>query len=126
LLEPSSTLRRGAVDAPFSLSRAGSSRSRNDQWARYAGRYRGDWGDVQGLFTNRGLEVIAPLADDPMQGRITLTPVAEHTFRMTGNDPHDAPGELLTFEVTADGRVVTARFAMEPIFPVATWDPGRH
>ena len=69
--------------------------------ARYAGRYRGDWGDVQVLLTDRGLEVIAPLADDPMQGRITLTPVAEHTFRMTGNDPYDAPGELLTFEVAA-------------------------
>jgi hypothetical protein len=80
----------------------------------------------QVLLTDRGLEVIAPLADDPMPGRITLTPVAEHTFRMTGNDPYDAPGKLLTFEVAAGGRVVTARFAMEPIFPVATWDRGRH
>lgn len=94
-------------------------------WARYAGRYRGDWGDVHVLLTDRGLEVIAPLAEDPMHGRITLTPVAEHTFRMTGNDPYDAPGELLTFEVATDGRVVTARFAMEPIFPVATWDRAR-
>jgi CubicO group peptidase (beta-lactamase class C family) len=90
-------------------------------WARYAGRYRGDWGDVQVLLTERGLEVIAPLADDPMPGRIMLTPVAEHTFRMTCNDGYDVPGELVTFELGPDGRVVTARFAMEPIVPVAAW-----
>ena len=95
-------------------------------WARYAGRYRGDWGDVQILLTGDGLEVIAPLADDPMHGRITLTPVAEHTFRMSGNDGYDAPGELVTFELGADGRVVTARFAMEPIFPVTAWESATH
>ena len=33
-----------------------------------AGRYHGDWGDVQVLLTDRGLEVIAPLTEDPMQG----------------------------------------------------------
>jgi hypothetical protein len=76
---------------------------------------------VQVLLTNRGLEVIAPLAEDPTQGRIRLTPVADHTFRMTGNDGYDAPGEVVTFEVAADGRVAAARFAMEPVYPVAAW-----
>jgi CubicO group peptidase (beta-lactamase class C family) len=93
----------------------------DSSWTRYTGRYRGDWGDVQILLTDQGLEVIAPLAEDPMYGRITLTPVTEHTFRMSGNDGYDAPGELVTFELGGDGRVVTAHFASEPIFRVAAW-----
>jgi len=66
-----------------------------------AGRYHGDWGDVQVLLTDRGLEVIAPITEDPMQGRITLTPVAEHTFRM--------PATILTTPPASDARGVLAR-----------------
>ena len=48
-----------------------------------------------------------------------LTPVAPHMFRMRGNDGYDAPGELVTFEMTAEGRVAVARFALEPIYPIS-------
>jgi D-alanyl-D-alanine carboxypeptidase len=79
-------------------------------WQRYVGRYRNAWRDVQIIVRGGELVAIVPDAPDPLLAPSTLTPVAEHTFRVETTDGYGVPGELVVFELDAAGRVTRARF----------------
>lgn len=55
-----------------------------------------------------------PPSDDPEGDLIELTPEGEHTFRMTGENGN---GELVVFELRADGRVARVKVGANYIFP---------
>jgi hypothetical protein len=79
------------------------------EWERYVGRYRSPWSDMTVLLLDGKLVAIAPTELDPTPTLITLVPVAEHTFRMEGGAPSGPHGELMHFELDADGRVARVK-----------------
>jgi len=93
-------------------------------WQRYVGRYRNAWRDFQIILRDGKLVAIAPDVPDPLHAPSTLTPVAEHTFRVETADGYGVPGELVVFELDADGRVKRARFGENPSERVETWEAG--
>ncbi|MCI0496384.1 hypothetical protein L0Z72_15365, partial [candidate division KSB1 bacterium] len=56
-----------------------------------------------------------PPEENPNSGIIDLTPVNDHTFRMTGEN---GDGELLIFELGTDGKVARIRKGENYIYPV--------
>jgi CubicO group peptidase (beta-lactamase class C family) len=87
------------------------------EWERYTGLYRRPWGDTQVLLLAGRLAVIAPTAADPSESLATLVPVAPHTFRLEGGDPGGCHGELVVFELDADGRVVRMKVGENYTYP---------
>jgi CubicO group peptidase (beta-lactamase class C family) len=85
-------------------------------------RYVGTYHDPSGWLTDvlimdGGLVMYAhsyPPSTDLEEELVELTPVAEHTFRMTGEN---GSGELLIFEMRPDGRVARAKVGANYIFP---------
>ena len=71
--------------------------------ARYVGRYRNEWADSEVLLGPAGLRIIMPINADPLEGMGTLVPAAPHVFRIESSNGFGSPGELLTFELGADG-----------------------
>jgi CubicO group peptidase (beta-lactamase class C family) len=96
-------------------------RSADATWARYTGRYRNPWGDCQVMLGNGGLRIVSPVALDPSLATITLTPVAEHTFRVADPSGYGSHGELVRFEVGLDGEVTCMRIGEHPTYPLAEW-----
>lgn len=85
-------------------------------WEKYVGTYTWKHSDIQVLVLNGELTMITPEADNPWESRWTLKPAGPHQFRVApsagyvGSGP---TGDLLTFEVDAQGRakrVGTANF----------------
>lgn len=75
-------------------------------WEKYVGAYTWKHSDTQIMVLNGALTMIAPEADNPWESRMILKPVGLHTFRMVPAGPgYGASGELVKFEVGADGRV---------------------
>jgi D-alanyl-D-alanine carboxypeptidase len=77
-------------------------------WEKYLGTYTWKHSDVQVMLLNGELVLISPEADNPWEARTLLKPVKEkaHAFRMVSPSPgSSAFGELLWFEIGADGRV---------------------
>lgn len=73
-------------------------------WSRFAGLYRGDFGDVHVVELNRRLVTIDPTGREPgPQNR--LIPVGGGRFRMDAPTGGSAIGEVVRFE-ERDGRVV--------------------
>ena len=91
-------------------------------WQRYVGRYRNAWRDVQILVRGGELIAIAPDGPDPLLAPSTLTPVAEHTFRVDTTDGYGIPGELVVFELDPAGRVKRARFGENYSERIETWE----
>lgn len=93
-------------------------------WQRYVGRYRNAWRDVQIVVRGGELAVIAADVPDPLLAPSTLTPVAEHTFRVETPDGYGVPGELVVFELDAAGRVTRARFGENYSERIEAWEGG--
>ena len=90
-------------------------------WKRYVGRYRDAWSDTQVLVHNGELVIVDPSADDPLETRATLTPVAEHTFRYESDNGFRSRGELAVFEVDDAGRVQRLKLDENYTYPVTDW-----
>jgi CubicO group peptidase (beta-lactamase class C family) len=90
-------------------------------WQRYLGRYRSPWADLQVLVVDGGLAMIDPTQPDPALTLTRLHPVGEHTFRMENADGFATTGELLVFELGADGRVSRVKVGDNYITPVGEW-----
>jgi D-alanyl-D-alanine carboxypeptidase len=91
-------------------------------WQLYVGRYRNRWGDLQILVRGGELTVIGPAAPDPLLAYSTLKPLGEHVFRVETADGYGIPGERVTFEVDASGRVARAWFGQNYVEPFVHWD----
>ncbi len=91
-------------------------------WARYVGRYRNAWGDVQILVRGGELTAIGPNLPEPLLAPATLKPVAEHTFRVETKDGYGIPGELVVFETDASGRVIRAKFGQNYTERIERWE----
>jgi hypothetical protein len=83
------------------------------------GQYRNAWADAQVLIRDRGLVLINPVEDQPLNSLYSLVPVAPHTFRMEGEDGTGPVGELAVFELGADGRVARLRLGANYTYPLA-------
>ena len=92
-----------------------------EEWGRYVGRYRNRWGDSQVLIHNRELIVITPAAPDPLNSRITLKALGPHSFTMTTSEHFSVNGEVATFELDKEGKVVRLRLGNNYTFPVEMW-----
>ncbi|HEX9973162.1 MAG TPA: serine hydrolase domain-containing protein [bacterium] len=91
----------------------------NPAWQIYVGKYSDptDW-DYEVMILNNRLVLYGydyPPEENPNAGIIELTPVTEHTFRMTGEN---GDGELLTFEIDSDGKVARIKKGENYIYPV--------
>ncbi len=88
-------------------------------WQKYVGRYADptDW-EYQVMILNEKLVLYGfdyPPEENPEYSLIELTPVAEHTFRMTGENGN---GELLVFEINKKGEVERIKKGENYIYPV--------
>jgi CubicO group peptidase (beta-lactamase class C family) len=90
-------------------------------WARYVGKYRSVWGDVQILVREGKLTLLDPSLADPLLGTATLTPVAEHTFRIESKESFASDGELAIFHLDSDGAVVSLQLGNTSVFRIAEW-----
>ena len=90
-------------------------------WQRYVGRYRDAWSDTQVLVHNGELVIVDPSADDPLETRATLTPVAEHTFRYESDNGFRSRGELAVFEVDDADTVQRLKLDENYTYPVTDW-----
>jgi D-alanyl-D-alanine carboxypeptidase len=97
-------------------------RTADPAWQRYVGRYRNAWRDIQIVVRGGELVAIAPDGPDPLLAPPTLTPVAEHTFRVETTDGYGIPGELVVFETDPAGRVTRARFGENYSERIETWE----
>ncbi len=97
-------------------------RAADPAWQRYVGRYRSAWRDIQVIVRGGELVAIAPDGPDPLLAPSTLTPVAEHTFRVETTDGYGVPGELVVFELDPAGRVKRARFGENYSERIETWE----
>lgn len=89
------------------------------EWQLYLGRYSDptDW-EYEVMILNDRLVLYGfdyPPEDDPMAGIIELTPIAKHTFRMTGENGN---GEKLIFEMGPDGNVQRIKMGENFIYPI--------
>ena len=73
------------------------------------------------LVHNGELVIVDPSADDPLETRATLTPVAEHTFRYESDNGFRSRGELAVFEVDDAGRVQRLKLDENYSYPVTDW-----
>lgn len=79
----------------------------DSSWEKYVGTYTWKHSDIQILILNGELTMITPEADNPWESRWTLKPAGTHQFRVvpsTGYAGSGPTGDLLTFEVDAQGR----------------------
>jgi CubicO group peptidase (beta-lactamase class C family) len=92
-------------------------------WARYAGRYRNRWGDVQVLLVDDGLLLIEPSLPDPLAMATRLHPIdgQPHMFRAEEKDPYGSHGETVVFELDPAGRPRRIRFGENYIDAVESW-----
>ena len=83
-------------------------------WQRYVGRYRDAWSDTQVLVHNGELVIVDPSADDPLDTRATLTPVA---------DTPSATNPTTAFVPAARFEVDDARLKLDEnyTYPVTDW-----
>jgi D-alanyl-D-alanine carboxypeptidase len=95
--------------------------TRSAGWARYAGRYRSAWVDVQVLVMDGRLAMIDPSQPDPMLTVTWLEPEAEHAFRSETKNGFGSHGERVVFELDSDGRVARLTVGDNFLTPVANW-----
>jgi len=88
-------------------------------WKNYVGTYSDptDW-DYDVLVVGNTLVLYGhdyPTEENPVDNLVELTPVAEHTFRMTGEN---GDGELLIFEMNKNGVVERVKMGENYIYPM--------
>jgi len=83
---------------------------------KYIGKYRDIWADYAVLVINSKLVLINPMESDPITSMLTLTPVAEHTFRIDGEGFAEL-GELVVFEFGTDGEVMRMKLGENYLYP---------
>lgn len=88
---------------------------------KYVGRYRTVWGDTQLLILDGELVEIAPNLADPLLEYSRLSPAGEHTFRVSTEDGYSDHGELVRFELDAQGRAVRMITGGGPAERVEEW-----
>jgi CubicO group peptidase (beta-lactamase class C family) len=78
------------------------------EWDKYAGKYRSPWGDSEVLIVNGALVMIDPTADNPMETMVRLVAEGRNRFKITTENQNygGAVGEIVTFELGANGEVV--------------------
>lgn len=86
-------------------------------WSLYVGKYRDPWGDSQILILNGELVMIDPTEMDPQEALLKLSPAGPHTFRMEGENGYADVGELLVFELGADGQVARVKVGSNYTYP---------
>ncbi|MCU0644009.1 MAG: beta-lactamase family protein [bacterium] len=91
----------------------------NPAWQIYVGKYSDptDW-DYEVMILNNRLVLYGydyPPEENPNAGVIDLTPVKDHTFRMTGEN---GDGELVIFEMDSNGKVARIKKGENYIYPV--------
>ena len=108
---------------PYSrpLNRSRNPPRRRTQWRRYVGRYRNQWGDDEVLIHNGELIIISPTEADPLRSQIKLKPIGAHTFLMTTEEHFSANGEVATFEMDEDDKVVRLKLGNTYAFPIDRW-----
>ncbi len=79
------------------------------EWRKYEGTYRSQWGDSHVMTLEGKLVVINPTASNPKEGLLTLQPAGDGTFILTGKNGGRAVGELVSFEMGADGNAQRIR-----------------
>ncbi|MGE0717482.1 MAG: serine hydrolase domain-containing protein [Alphaproteobacteria bacterium] len=89
-------------------------------WSRYVGRYRDSWTDLEVLVDAAGLCIVPPHWIDPAAGMVRLVPVGPHAFRMSAGG-FDYTDEVLTFELSEDGRASAVRIGLNPLHRVESW-----
>jgi D-alanyl-D-alanine carboxypeptidase len=77
-------------------------------WEKYVGTYTSKQSDIKIRVLNGQLTLIDPGADDPWESRAILRPAGSHRFQLQSSTGTAAIGEILTFELDAQGRVVRA------------------
>jgi D-alanyl-D-alanine carboxypeptidase len=75
-------------------------------WEKFTGKYYWKNSEDEIMVLDGELCLVTPDAESPWETRTRLEPVAENAFLMHGGY---APGEVLTFEVDANGKVVRYR-----------------
>jgi D-alanyl-D-alanine carboxypeptidase len=73
-------------------------------WGRFAGLYRGNWGDQQVVLLDKKLVLITPHAST-IDTSTELVPIGEGRFRFTARTGGGVVGEIVRFE-ERDGQVV--------------------
>jgi D-alanyl-D-alanine carboxypeptidase len=81
-------------------------------WARFTGRYRDVWGESDVRILDGHLVIVAPEADDPMEGMVRLIPDGKDRFRIPvpEHTSYDSIGESVSFETGPDGTVVRMKY----------------
>ena len=94
-------------------------RAADPSWQLYVGRYAWKLSERQIAILNGELTMIDPEDDNPWSSRMILRPVGAHTFRMVAPGfSFGSIGELLTFEVDANGKVARVRTPSSHFVPV--------
>ncbi len=96
-------------------------RQMDPAWAKYVGKYRDAWGDLQIVVHQGELMAMDPSLPDPMLIMARLMPEGEHTFRMETENGFMAPGELAIFHVDEAGEVVRLQMGENFRERIATW-----
>ena len=80
----------------------------DSEWNKYVGKYRSPWGDNEVLIVSGALVMIDPTADNPMETMVRLVAQGKNRFKITTDNQNygGAVGEIVTFEVGANGEVV--------------------
>lgn len=103
-----------AVAAAAGLAAATAKTAPDPVWQSYLGTYSDPWDwEHEVLILDGGLALYGhdyPPTDDPEESVIRLVPVGPHRFRMSD-------GELVVFELGADGRVLRMRRRSEILLP---------
>jgi D-alanyl-D-alanine carboxypeptidase len=73
------------------------------KWRQFEGTYRSIWADTHVLVLDGKLSMIDPTLPNPKPTALTLEPISENTFKLEGVG-FGFLGELVTFELGADGR----------------------
>jgi CubicO group peptidase (beta-lactamase class C family) len=90
----------------------------DSSWYAYVGRYQDPWGWESEIREYNGKLVLYdhsyPPEDNPVGDLVTLYPEGPRVFRQSGDDGN---GELVTFEVDAQGKVVRVKTGENYIYP---------
>jgi CubicO group peptidase (beta-lactamase class C family) len=70
----------------------------------YAGIYGSDWGEIAVTPWEEGLALLVLASRDPKRALVKLKPAGEHAFSVIRQDGTDLPGDIVRFEMGADGR----------------------
>ncbi|MGE0723904.1 MAG: serine hydrolase [Alphaproteobacteria bacterium] len=89
--------------------------------ARYVGRYRDEWMDLEVLCDQTGLYAMTPQWLDPTSSIVRLEPDGPHAFRMRTADGFGYADERMTFDLDGAGTVLALRIGGNPLGRIERW-----